>query len=50
MYIKKNVQPLQREINFRLTSKDDPYTVRIKIFLMAVDPWDRYSNESERAN
>ena len=33
-----------------LTSKVDPRTVRIKIFLLAVDPYHRYSNESERAS
>ena len=33
-----------------LTTKVDPRTVRVKIFLMAVDPYHRYSNESERAN
>ena len=31
-------------------TKVDPRTVRVKIFPMAVDPWHRYSNESERAN
>ena len=33
-----------------LTYKDGPRTARIKIFLMAVDPIHRYSNEAERAN
>ena len=33
-----------------LTSKVDPRTERIKIFLMTVDPSHRYSNELERAN
>ena len=33
-----------------LTIKIDPRTVRVKIFIMAVDPQHRYSNESERAN
>ena len=28
----------------------DPRTVRVEIFVMAVDPSHRYSNESERAN
>ena len=31
-----------------LTTKVYPRTVRIKIFLLAVDPEHRYSNESER--
>ena len=26
-----------------------PHTVRVQLFLMAVDPQHRYSNESERA-
>ena len=38
---------LSRQI---LPSKVDPYTVRIKIFLMIIDLYHRYSNESERAN
>ena len=33
-----------------LTYKDDPRTESIKIFLMAVDPKHKYSNESEIAN
>ena len=33
-----------------LTSKVDPRTVRLKIFIMTVDLYHRYSNESERAN
>ena len=34
-----------------LTSKDDPaHTERIKIIIMAVDPYRRYSNESEIAS
>ena len=33
-----------------LTPKVDPRTERVKIFPMAVDPQQRYSNESERAN
>ena len=33
-----------------LTTKVDPRTVRVKIFLMVVYPYHRYSNESERAN
>ena len=33
-----------------LTTKVDPRTVRIKIFLIAVDPYHRYANESEWAN
>ena len=33
-----------------LKYKDGPRTERIKIFLMAVDPEHRYSNEAERAN
>ena len=32
-----------------LTSEVDPRTVRVKTFLMAVDPYHMYSNESERA-
>ena len=28
----------------------DPRTVMIKIFLMVIDPYHRYSNESEKAN
>ena len=33
-----------------LTYKDCPRTERIKLFLMAVDPYHRYSNESQRDN
>ena len=33
-----------------LTTKVDHRTVRVKIFLMAVDPQHRYSNESKRTN
>ena len=33
-----------------LTYKDCPRTERIRIFVMVVDRWHRYSNESERAN
>ena len=33
-----------------MTSKVDPRTVRVQIFMMAVDSNHRYSNESERAN
>ena len=33
-----------------LTSKVDPRIVRGKIFSMAVNPYHRYSNKSERAN
>ena len=33
-----------------MTTKVDPRAVRVKIFLMAVDPSHRYSNESERAD
>ena len=33
-----------------LTTEVDPRAVRIKIFIMAVDPWHGYSNESERDN
>ena len=33
-----------------LTYKDGQGTERIKMFIMAVDPKHRYSNEAERAN
>ena len=33
-----------------MTSKVDPRTVRVKIFITAVDSQHRYSNESERAD
>ena len=33
-----------------LPSKFDPRTVRVKVCIMVVDPQQRYSNESERAN
>ena len=33
-----------------LTYKVDPRAERIEIFIMAVDPQHRYSNETERAN
>ena len=33
-----------------LTSEVDPRTIRVQIFLMAVDPYHIYSNESERAD
>ena len=33
-----------------LTSTDGPRNERIKIFIMALDPGHKYSNESERAN
>ena len=33
-----------------LTTKDYPRTVKVKIFLMVLHPYHRYSNESERAN
>ena len=45
--------PYTAVIDFRrqiLTSKVDPRTVRVKLFIMAVDPELRYSNEVERAN
>ena len=32
------------------TSKVNPRTERITIFILAVDPWHRYSNEAERYN
>ena len=38
------------ESNVCRRQKDDPRTVRLKIFIMAVDPLHRYSNESEKAN
>ena len=31
-----------------LSSKVDPRSVRVHIFIMVVDPYHRYSNESER--
>ena len=31
-------------------TKVDPSTARIQIFIIAVDPYHRYSNESERAD
>ena len=31
-------------------TKVNPRTVGVKIFLLAVDPWHSYLNESERAN
>ena len=33
-----------------LTTKVDPRTVGVQLFLMAIDTQHRYSNESERAN
>ena len=33
-----------------LTSKVDPCIERLNIFIIAVDPENRYSNEAERAN
>ena len=47
------VNPYSAGIDFshqNLTSKVDPRTVRVKIFLMAVDPEHRYLKKSERAN
>ena len=43
--IKHRIESLQI-----LTSKFHPRTERVKIFLMAVDPSYRYSNEAERDN
>ena len=33
-----------------MTSTDDPRTERIKIFLIAVDPQQRYSSETEKGD
>ena len=33
-----------------LTYKDDPRTERINIFIAAIDPSHRYSNEAERGS
>ena len=33
-----------------MTTKVNPRTVRVTIYVMTVDPYHRYSNESERAN
>ena len=59
----KHKQPLQRGDRLKswtsesdvyrrqiLTSEIDPRAVRIKIFIMAVDPYHRHSNKSERAD
>ena len=37
-------------VRHNLTYKDGPHTERIKIFLTAVDPYHRYSNELEISN
>ena len=47
------INPYSAGIDFSrqiLTTKVDPRTVRVNIFIMVVDPEHRYSNESERAN
>ena len=47
------VNPYSPVLDFshqNLTSKVDPRTVRVKIFLIAVDSQQRYSNESERVD
>ena len=54
------VKPYSAGIDFsrqNLTSVDvrfsrlvHPRTVRVKVFLLTVDPYHRYLNESERAN
>ena len=36
-------------LDVKISSEVDPRTVRVNIFIMAVDPYHRYSNESERA-
>ena len=49
----KRFNSYSARIDFRrqiLTSKVDPRTVRLKIFLMVVDQKHRYSNKSETAN
>ena len=49
----QSFNPHSAGIDFRrqiLTTKVHPRTVRVKIFLMVVDPSRGYSNESERAN
>ena len=33
-----------------LTSKVDPRTVRVKMFIMVIYPWHRHSDEAERAD
>ena len=45
-------QCLESDVSRRqiLTTKVYPRTGRVKIFLMVVDPYHMYSNETERAN
>ena len=38
------------DVRFRRLSIDGPHTETNKIFLMAVEPQHRYSNDAERAN
>ena len=38
------------DVRFWRLFKVDPRTVRVKIFLMVIDPYHRYSNESERSS
>ena len=45
LYVKSDV--CRRQI---LTYKDGPRTEKNKIFIMAEDPYHRYSNEAERAH
>ena len=51
----QRLKPYSAGIDFRrqcrrhiLTSKVDPRTVRVKLFLLVADTKDRYSDESER--
>ena len=41
--------PYSAGIDFK-SSKIDPRTVRVNIFITVVDPWHGYSNESESAD
>ena len=48
-----NINPHSAGFDFKTSDSDvkvDPRTVKIKIFVMAVDPLHRYSNESEKAD
>ena len=52
-WLVRRIDPYSAGVDFRrqsLTSEVDPRTGRVNIFLIAVDPYHRYANESERAN
>ena len=50
VFIRQNMTSVDVCRRHILTYKDDPHTEFFLIFLMAVEPYHRYSNQPERAN